>query len=477
MFTRLSERYHEETDALQNILFEDIKSMEAEQEEISEDLTIKEHKRKRSGRKPIPGDIPRVEVVHDISDEDKKCECGSEKICIGEETSEKLQIEPAKLWVEKYIRPKYACRTCEGLEDEGRTVSIAPMPPSMIPKSITTPNLLSHIFIGKFCDALPFYRQEQQFKRYGVEINRSNMCNWALQISDRLKPLLEMLRLWILSGPLINVDETTVQVLSEPGRKPQSKSYAWVFLGGMPAMPGLYYHYAPSRSGKIAEEFLSDYKGYVQTDGYAGYNFLDSKQGIVHCGCWAHARRKFNEVVNVSGDRSKGKARHALSVIRDLYLIERESKNKGFSEEQILSVSKERSKPIIDKFGIWLKENAPVIPPKSLLGKAFGYTLSQWPRLVRYLDNGLIRMDNNLIENAIRPFVIGRKNWLFSVSTEGARASASFYSLIETAKANNLEPSAYLRYLFEKYPYAKTSEDVFNLLPMNVLEIDLNKKS
>jgi len=477
MYARISERYQEETDVIQNLLFEEIKSMETEQEELPEDLTIKEHKRKRSGRKPIPEDLPRVEVVHDISDEDKKCECGSEKSCIGEETSEKLQIEPAKLWVEKHIRPKYACRECEGLEDEGETVSIAPVPPSMIPKSITTPSLLSHIFISKFCDALPFYRQEQQFKRYGVEINRSNMCNWALRTSDRLKPLLEMLRLWVLSGPLINIDETTVQVLNEPDRKPQSKSYSWVFLGGMGGMPGLYYHYAPSRSGKIAEEFLSDYQGYVQTDGYAGYNFLDSKKGISHCGCWAHVRRKFNDVIKASGSKNmrKGKANHALSVIRDLYLIERKAKNKGFDEEQTYQLRQQESKPIIDEFEIWLKENAPVIPPQSILGKAFGYTLSQWPRLIRYLHTGFVRMDNNLIENAIRPFVIGRKNWLFSVSPEGARASASFYSLIETAKANGLEPSRYLRYLFEKYPYVKTSEDIFNLLPMNVHKADLKK--
>jgi transposase len=447
LYARLSERYQEETNDIGNLLFEDIRSMEAEQEESPEDLTIKEHK------------------------------CGSEKSRIGEETCEKLQIEPAKLWVEKHIRPKYACRKCEGVEDEGKTVSIAPMPPSMIPKSITTPSLLTHIFISKFCDALPFYRQEQQFKRYGIEINRSNMCNWAMKVSDRLKPLLEMLRLWILSGPLINIDETTVQVLNEPGRKPQSKSYSWVFLGGEPGMPGLYYHYAPSRSGKIAEEFLSDYQGYVQTDGYAGYNFLDSKQGIAHCGCWAHVRRKFNDVVKAAGSKNmrKGKANHALSLIRNLYLIEREAKNKGYTEEQILSIRKERSKPIIDEFEIWLKEHAPVIPPQSLLGKAFGYTLSQWPRLVKYLDNGLVRMDNNLIENAIRPFVIGRKNWLFSVSQEGARASASFYSLIETAKANDLEPYKYLKYLFGKFPFAKTSEDIFNLLPMNVHNVDLKK--
>jgi hypothetical protein len=225
----------------------------------------------------------------------------------------------------------------------------------------------------------------------------------------------------------------------------------------------------------VAEEFLARYEGYIQTDGYAGYNFLDTKAGVIHCGCWAHVRRKFNEVVKAGGDKykGKGKANHALSMIRDLYLIEREAKNRGFDEEQTYQLRQKESKPIVEKFEIWLKENAIKIPPKSLLGKAFNYTLNQWPRLVKFLDNGLVRMDNNLVENAIRPFVIGRKNWLFSVTPEGARASASFYSLIETAKTNGLEPSKYLRYLFEKFPYAKTSEDVFFLLPMNISEVDL----
>jgi len=227
MFTRISERYQDETDNLQRLLFEDIGSEEPEEEKV-EQIVIKEYNRRNPGRKPIPEDLPRVEVVHDIPEEEKECACGSEKTCIGEETSEKMQIEPAKVWVEKHIRPKYACKACECIEDEGKTVSIASMPPEMIPKSISTPSLLTHIFIGKFSDGLPFYRQEKQFQRYGVEIPRSTMCNWALKVANRLKPLIEMLRLWILSGPLICIDETTVQVLAEPDKKPQSKSYAWV---------------------------------------------------------------------------------------------------------------------------------------------------------------------------------------------------------------------------------------------------------
>jgi transposase len=473
-FARLSERFVEEFDNIQFSLF-DGKEIEEFEEEKVEETVIREHNRRKPGRKPIPADLPRVEILHDIPDAEKQCACGSEKSRIGEETSEKLQIEPAKFWVEKHIRPKYACKACEGIEDEGKTVGIAQIPPEMIPKSISTPSLLTHIFIGKFCDGLPFYRQEKQFQRYGVEITRATMCNWTMKTAQRLKPLIEMLRLYILAGPLISIDETTVQVLVEPDKKPQSKSYTWVFRGGRPGKQGLYYHYAPSRSGKIAEEFLGKYEGYVQSDGYAGYNFLDSKPGIIHCSCWAHVRRKFNDVVKAAGSKykGKGKANQALSKILDLYLIEREAKNKGFDEEQTYQLRQERSKPIVEELETWLKENVIKIPPQSLLGKAFNYTLNQWPRLIKYLDTGLVRMDNNLIENAIRPFVIGRKNWLFSVSPEGARASATFYSLIETAKANGLEPSRYLRFLFEKFPYAQTAEDVFNLLPMNILGVDL----
>ena len=194
---------------------------------------------------------------------------------------------------------------------------------------------------------------------------------------------------------------------------------------------------------------------------------------------YPHVRRKFNDVAKAGGGKykDKGKANHALSLIRNLYLIEREAKNRGYDEEQTYQLRQERSRPIVEELKAWLRENVNRIPPQSLLGKAFNYTISQWTRLVRYLDTGFVRMDNNLIENSIRPLVIGRKNWLFNVTPEGARASASFYSLIETAKANGLEPSKYLKYLFEKFPSAKTSEDVFFLLPMNISEIDLKVKS
>jgi len=478
LYTRISERFEEDLEDVRRLLFADW-SLEVKEVEPEEATLVKEHQRKKTGRKPLPEDLPRIEVIHDISDEEKKCECGSEKSRIGEETSERLKIKPAKLWVEKTIRPKYACRSCEGVESEGNTVSIAPVPPSMIPKSFASPSLLSHILIGKFCDALPFYRQEQQFKRYDVQISRATMVNWSFYVAARLKPLFKMLRLWILSGPLINIDETPTQVLKEPGREPESKSYMWVFRGGSFDMPGVYYHYSPGRSGQIVKTFLGDFTGHIQTDGYQGYNFLDFREGIMHSGCWAHVRRKFNDVVKAAGKknkpkiRGKGKASHAMGVIRDLYLIEREAKNKGFDEEQTYHIRQEKSLPVINEFALWLKETAPKVPPQCLLGKAIYYTLGQWPRLIKYLDHGVVRMDNNLVENAIRPFAVGRKNWLFSVTPQGAETSALFYSLIETAKANGLDPFKYFKYLFEKYPHAKSTEDIFKLLPMNISKIDL----
>lgn len=213
------------------------------------------------------------------------------------------------------------------------TLSIAPMPPQMIPKSIATPGLLAHIFVSKFCDALPFYRQEKQFKRYGVDLGRETMVNWALKVGKKLKPLFEMLRLYVLSGPLINVDETTVQELREPGRSAQSKSYSWVLRGGPPRGPGFLYHYAPSRGSKVARELLKDYEGFVRTDGFSSYNFLDKHLKIEHFGCWAHVRRGFNNVSKACQGGSKGLAEEALTMIGSLYKIERAAIKDGFNEE------------------------------------------------------------------------------------------------------------------------------------------------
>ena len=448
----------------------DMPEPEAEPSEPEDKVEIPAHTRKKRGRKPLPAELPRVDVVHDIPEDEKICGCGCELSRIGEEVSEQLDIVPAKIQVIRNIRPKYACRQCEGVEDEGPTVKIAPVPPQIIPKSIVTPSVLAHILTGKFVDAMPFYRQERQLERLGIEISRTSMCNWAMKAADACIPLLNLLQDEVLDGFLINIDETTVQVLAEPGRDPTQKSYMWIFRRGDSEKSALIYQYHPTRSGDVAAVFLRGYKGYVQTDGYAGYNFLDSEQDIEHIGCWAHARRKFKDVVKAQGKNRKktGSADVALNYIGRLYRIEKEAQKKELKPEEIYRERQQKSTPILDDFKKWLMKRSTHTPPKGLLGKAISYALKQWDRLVGYLQDGRLSMDNNAAENCIRPFVIGRKNWLFSGTPEGAAASAVLYSLVETAKANGLEPYSYFRYIFEKLPMAETLEDLEALLPWNL---------
>lgn len=447
---------------------------EPEGEPLPETTEIPAHTRQKAGRKKLPAELPRVEVVYDIPESDKVCACGHGMSRIGEDTSEKLDIIPAVIQVIRIVRPKYACKHCEGLETEGAVVKIAPLPKQIIEKGIATAGLLAHILTAKFCDALPFYRQERQFTRLGVEIPRATMCNWAMKAAEACRPLLELLKGLIRSGSLINMDETTVQVLDEPGRPPSSKSYMWVCRGGMPEKPVLLYHYAPSRASQVAAALLGDYRGVVQTDGYAGYDFLNDRKGISHGGCWAHARRKFTEAAKGSGKEKKtGSVDVALGYIRRIYEIEAEGKRLNYSPQQFVALRQEKARPILDDFFKWLSKKSLQVIPKSLLGLAVNYALKQWKRLLVYLDHGDMTPDNNLAENAIRPFVIGRKNWLFSGTPEGAQASACLYSLIETAKANGLEPYRYLRYIFEKLPFASSEEQLHALLPMNLRPKDL----
>jgi len=441
-------------------------------------IEIPSHKRKKRGRKPIPENLPRIEVIHDIDEADKQCECGCMKERIGQEVSEQLDIVPAKIQVIRHIRPKYACKNCEGVESDGPTVAIAQLPEQIIPKCIGTPGLIAFVLVAKFVDALPFYRQEKQFLRIGVKISRASMCSWARKIAESCDILLMMLKQEIHFGPLINIDETPVQVLKEPGRTSQSKSYMWIFRGGTREHPGIMFEYHPSRAGDVAATFLKDYTGVVQTDGYAGYGFIDGIKEILHMACWAHVRRKFFDVVKAAGKakdgkRKPGNADQALKYIRKLYKIEKDAKDNGLSNEDLLKERQKKAKPVLDEFKRWLNVKVDEAPPKSLLGTAITYTLNQWHRLVVYADTGHVTPDNNMAENTIRPFVVGRKNWLFSGTPEGAAASAALYSLIETAKANGLEPYWYLRHLIEKLPDAMTEADYKALLPQHIEQSQL----
>ncbi len=435
-----------------------------------EAVEVERHSRRRGKRKPLPDNLPRVDIVHDIDEQEKVCHCGSALSRIGEDVSEKLDIIPAVIQVVRHIRPKYSCEQCENAAENGPTVRTAPAPVQLLPKAIASGGLMAHILTAKFADSLPFYRQEQQFSRLGADIPRATMCRWAMRVAEVCLPLKNLLRQEILSGPLINGDETTVQVLKEPGKAANSKSYMWVFRGGPPGAPSLYFHYHQTRSGDVAAEFLEGYKGVVQTDGYVGYDFLDEKRDITHLGCLAHARRKFVEAQKARGKNSKktGGPDIALKYIKDLYRLEKRAKAQNLSVEELLDLRQSEAKPILDNMHTWLVKKSTHVVPKSLLGKAVTYTLNQWDRLKAYIDYPIATPDNNLAENAIRPFCVGRKNWLFAGTPAGAEASATIYSLVESAKANKLEPYKYLRYLFEKLPFAATVAEYRKLMPSNL---------
>jgi transposase len=416
----------------------------------------------------LPADLPRVDVVHDLPAEEKVCGCGEALVKIGEEVSEKLDIIPQKVRVVRYIRPKYACRACEGSGDEGNpAVRIAPLPQQIIPKGIASAGLLAFIITSKYCDALPYYRQAKMFARIGIEIPRSTMCEWVIEAAKGCEPLVEAMRVHLKAGPVVQMDETPVQVLGELGKKNTSKSYMWVARGGDLKHPLLLYQYHRSRSKEVANDFLADYKGYLQTDGYAGYDEAGSTSGITHVGCWAHVRRKFFNAK--SGSKKVGSADEALSRIGKLYMKERSLREllhaEKITEDEFQEERKAYCSPVLEQFHAWLTRRESQVPPSTLLGKAVNYTIGQWPKLVRYLDAAALTPDTNQVENAIRPFVVGRKNWLFSGSPKGALASSVLYSLVESAKANNIEPYRYLRFLFEQIPKAETKSDFQNLLP------------
>jgi transposase len=466
IFGRRSERFSEE-DLKQSVLFneaEDVPDVPTQQETSVE---VAAHQRAKRGRRPLPADLLREEVVHDIPEDEKICSCGAPLIRIGQETSEQLDVIPAQLKVIRHVRPRYACKKCEGL-DSIHPVKIAPVPAQIIEKSIATPGLLAFVLVSKFCDAIPFYRQERQFARIGIDLPRGDFCNWTAQVALQCDPLMELFLDEIRAGPVMQMDETRLQVMKELGRADTAQSFMWVMRGGPPGKPVIVYRYHPSRSAAIPPQYLCGFHGYLQTDGYEGYAEVESLPGIVHVGCWAHVRRKFDEAAKSS--KKSGSAHEALARIGKIYRVERDLRAEELSPEAFLQNRRDQVLGILQDFKQWLETKALQVPPSVLLGKAVNYALKEWEKLLHYLDSPYLTPDTNMIENAIRPFVVGRKNWLFSGSPRGAHASATLYSLIETAKANGIEPYRYLRYLFTRLPLAKSKDDYRALTPQ---ELDL----
>jgi transposase len=432
---------------------------EAESTEADDTVTVAAHQRKKH-RVSIPANLPRVEIVHDLPDDQKVCpHDGSALKQIGFESHEQLDVIPAKIQVLYHKRLKYACPCCEGF------LITASKPAQPIEKSIASPGLLASVATQKYVDALPLYRQTEIFKRIGIELDRTTLANWMVKCGQLVQPLINLIHERMLEQNIIHADETRVQVLNEPGRAAETQSFMWVLRSTTPTCAAVLFQYEPTRSGKAAENLLRDYKGALMVDGFSGYNGVCEKNHIHRLGCWAHARRKFVDAQKMQPKGKTGKSDQALAYIQQLYRIESDIKEKTSLEK--FATRQQQSKPIIDKLKIWLDKSIAHSPPESAIGKALFYLHEQWPRLIRYLDDGDYPIDNNPAENTIRPFVVGRKNWLFSASQKGATSSANLYSLIETAKANGLEPYVYLKKIFTDLPNATSVEDVENCLPWN----------
>lgn len=450
---------------------------ETEQPTLGE-IKVPAYTRKKTGRKPLPDDLPREEIIHDLTEEEKQCgHCHKALPAMGEDTSEELTIIPEQVKVIRHIRKKYGACNCEGtFQEENHGVKVAAMPPRMIPGSIVSPSLLAYVITAKFQDGLPFYRQSKQFERRGIDLSRATLCNWTLKAAETCQSVIEHLNKAIKASPLLQIDETRVQVLHEPGRAASTQSYMWVRRGQVEGKIIVLYHYSPTRSKETAQVLLKDYRGHLQSDDYGGYDEVGRQAGITHVGCMAHARRKFVEAKKVN-DNKPGLVDEALCYIRELYQIEKELRGKlkenKFSTDEFVRKRKNRAGPIMSVYHRWLNKQKKVVPPQCKLGQAINYSLNNWIKLERYLEADYLTPDNNLVENAIRPFVIGRKNWLFSNTPRGADASACLYSIVETAKANGLEPFHYLDYLFTHLPAAKDAVAIEALLPTKVTLQDL----
>jgi len=470
LFAKKSEKLNPYDD-FQARLFNETESIISEGPELEfvvegNEINVPAHKRNKPGRKPIPDHFPRKENIIDISPAEKICSCGAEKSRIGEETSEKLDIIPQKVIVIRTIRPKYACRKCKGQDDEGTVVAIAPLPESITGKSILSPDFLASLIISKFFDGLPYYRQSGILGRSGIEISRMSMASTTSKVFKKLLPLQEAFERLIKQSYLVGIDETRVQVLKELGRKATSLSYMWVFRGLLEGKnPLIYFRYEQTRSPSFLYDFMSGYQGIVQTDGYAGYNIFDNWPGVTHVGCMAHARRMFTDAEKANGGKDKN-ILQVLNIIRKLYRYESDARDQGFPLKTINDMRQSNSKPVLDNLHSLLTSLSIETNPGGYVGKAVNYTLGQWEKLSKYIDDGRIPIDNNMVENAIRPFVIGRKNWLFSDSPDGAHASAFFYSLLITAQAQKINVNEYMKSLFREALFAKSDEDWEKLLPI-----------
>lgn len=413
--------------------------------------TITYRRRKTRGKRQLMlENLPVETIEYRLSEEEQVCSCCGGKLHeMSTEVRQELKYIPAEVKVVKHVRYVYSCRHCEREELE-TPIQTASMPKPVIAGSLASPSIVAYIMSQKYVEGLPLYRQEKQFQRIGLALSRQTMANWMIYAAEQwLIPLYNRMHQLLVKLDIVHADETTLQVLREPGRSATSKSYLWLYRTGIEGPPIILYDYQETRAGENPKNFLKGFKGYLQVDGYAGYHKVENVKLV---GCWAHARRTFTDAIKAMpiGIEKTVTATEGLHFCNQLFAIER--KLKTLEPKERYKQRLEKSKPIVEAFLAWLKIQEQKVLPKSGVGKAIVYCLNQWDQLVAFLEDGRLEIDNNRSERSIKPVVIGRKNWLFSNTPKGARASAIIYSVVETAIANGLHPYYYLRYLLEKLP-------------------------
>lgn len=444
----------EQFSAEQRELFEeswnaDTSAQETEVEQLS---ASKPEKRIRAGRQPLPEHLPRIEHRH----EPDSCacdQCGKELVIIGEDISEQLDVEPARFFVHRHIRPQYACRACE-------TISAAPIPAAIIDGGMAAPGLLTWVMISKFMDHLPLYRLEQIAARQQVPLARSTLAEWVGRVGVALQPLVDRLTVLLRERSVLHADETPVPQL-DPGKGKTRKAYLWAYRSNdlEPGPPILVFDYQPGRHGLHARNFLEGWRGHLMVDDYAGYKALFALS-VIELACLAHARRKFFDLYAANQSPI---AAEALRRIGELYEVERQAKDMDAASR--LQLRQREARPRLEDLRTWLIQTRISVADGGGTAKALDYSIKRWPALIRYAESGMLPIDNNPVENSIRPIAIGKKNWLFAGSERAGRRAAAIQSLLGTAKLNGLDPHAWLKDTLEKlpaWPYSRIDE----LLPI-----------
>lgn len=430
---------------------------------------VKGHRRRRGGRPGLDADLPRRRVEHDLSAEDKAS--FTRVVCIGEELSETLEYTPAKLEVLQHARLKYRCE-----DDSGRsTVRTAQAQTSPIARSNAGAGLLAHVMVSKYADHSPLARQERILARHGARVSRQTLCDWTLGAAELLMPLVPVLRRHVLASAVVFTDDTTLALKAPRGdtRAKTITARLWVYLAGgwLPeargwrrVAPAALYDFSTDRSGAHARRMLGAWRGFVQADDFAGYA-ESFRSGVTHAACLVHARRRFAKIVKDAPKGSPpGLAHEALKFFAEVYRIEGEIREAD--PDRRLEVRQQQTRPVMRDLHDWLAAHAPTVLPKSPLGEAFGYALSNWAALNTFVEHGILEADNNLSERALKPVALSRKNWLFAGSERGGRAAATAFSLIETARLNGIEPYAYLRDVLQRIN-GHRQDRLEELLPMH----------